>query len=76
MELITIVSWPVRLVMTLRFRFRGRVFYVCSEEPFSEELIWRGPLTRKDAMNLIAVNSACGSIDRLYEDTDGILVAQ
>jgi len=71
-----IVSWSVRLMVKMRYRFKRCVYYVCSEEPFSEELIWRGPFNRKDAMTLIAVNSACGSIDRLYEDIDGILVAQ
>jgi len=70
----TIVGWPTRLAMKLRHRFKKPLYYVCSEEPFTAEPIWRGPFTRKDAMSLIAINSACGSIDRLYEELDGMLV--
>lgn len=50
-------------------------FFVESEEPFEDSLVIRGPLTKKDADAFIALNTACGSIDRLYEDIgEGILV--
>jgi len=73
-EISSIVTWPVRLAGKLRRVRSQRTYFVCSDEPFSDELIWRGPFNHKDARTLIAVNGACGSIDHLYEDVDGILV--
>lgn len=63
----------MRWLTVARFQLQNRYrYYVYSVEPFSPEPVVRGPFCRQDAMRLMAVNGACGSIDRLYEDIGAI----